>query len=185
SNSKYSMKNSIKSNVQLQILIHFNICLFIFWFLLHIFYYRQIEHQYCQQIFKNDDLYTFLSNASFTLLTIVEFGRLYAGYYGNRLEKIQHLIAFIFLSSTFQLPNHLFRLIVIECWQHYLFIPEIIFNLLLLIMTLAEIIFSGWYLKIILAKIYQQHESQQQTITNVVSENDDKHQQYNIGLDNC
>ncbi|OTF80740.1 transmembrane protein 17-like protein, partial [Euroglyphus maynei] len=136
--------NWIKSNVQLQMLLHFNICLFLFWFLLHVFYYRQINHQYClqQHYFKNDDLYAFLRNASFALLTIVECARLYAGYYGNRREKIQYLIAFIFLSITFQLPNQLFRLIVIECWRHYLFIPEIIFNILLLILTLAETLSS-------------------------------------------
>lgn len=54
-----------------------------------IFFCFQINYSNQIDLFKqNDDLYTFLSNASFTLLTIVEFGRLYAGYYGNRLEKV-------------------------------------------------------------------------------------------------
>ncbi|XP_046916240.2 transmembrane protein 17B-like [Dermatophagoides farinae] len=186
SNLNYRMKNKIQSNVQLQILLHFNIFLFILWIILHIFYYQRIEIiQYCQQVFKNDDLYVFLRNASFTLLTIVEFGRLYAGYYGNRLEKIQYMIAFIFLSTTFQLPNHLFRLITIECWYHHVFIPEIISNLLLLLMTLAEIIFSVWHLKIILEKIYQQQQQQESQQTTSVSKNDDKHQQQYVGYDNC
>lgn len=47
------MKNKIQSNVQLQILLHFNIFLFILWIILHIFYYQRIEIiQYCQQVFK-------------------------------------------------------------------------------------------------------------------------------------
>lgn len=96
------------------------------------------------------------------------------------------MIAFIFLSTTFQLPNHLFRLITIECWYHHIFIPEIISNLLLLLMTLAEIVFSVWHLKIILEKIYQQQQQQESQKTTSVSKNDDnKHQQQYVGYDNC
>ena len=85
------------------------------------------------------------------------------------------------------MPNHLFRLITIECWYHHVFIPEIISNLLLLLMTLAEIVFSVWHLKIILEKIYQQQQQQQESQqTTSVSKNDDnKHQQQYIGYDNC
>lgn len=53
-------------------------------------------------------------------------------------------------------------------------------------MTLAEIVFSVWHLKIILEKIYQQQQQQESQQTTSVSKNDDnKHQQQYIGYDNC
>lgn len=53
-----------------------------------------------------------------------------------------------------QLPNHLFRILVIQNW-HWPFLPSIVANLIIFLLLVAETMSASYHLRLILNKIYQ------------------------------
>lgn len=73
---------------------------------------------------------------------------------GARKQKTQHMLAFVFLSSCLQLPNHVFRLVVLQRW-HLSLLPQIFLNLLHCCLLVAEILLGCVHLRTMLLRIYQ------------------------------
>ncbi|KPM07345.1 transmembrane protein 17-like protein [Sarcoptes scabiei] len=151
----------LQCNVPLQILIYFNFYLSIVHVVIELIVNihhlkNDIEENHndsFQAIKKNEKLNQFFANSSLILFALIEIGRLYMGYFGNRLEKIQFLIAFVFLSISFQLPNHFFNLITLQQWRWSL-MPQITIILIVLSITVLEIILGFVHLRFIIGKIY-------------------------------
>ncbi|UXI14428.1 hypothetical protein NH340_JMT00371 [Sarcoptes scabiei] len=90
----------LQCNVPLQILIYFNFYLSIVHVVIELIVNihhlkNDIEENHndsFQAIKKNEKLNQFFANSSLILFALIEIGRLYMGYFGNRLEKVSKLI---------------------------------------------------------------------------------------------
>ncbi|KAI2804239.1 Transmembrane protein 17, partial [Blomia tropicalis] len=109
--------HKIRSNLILQYCLHFNLYLFPLWCWIEFANVSIKRSNTILTVDQDSQVYNFLHFASFLLILVVEIVRLYVGYVGNQLEKVQQMLAFTFLSTFLQLPNHLFRLMAILDWN--------------------------------------------------------------------
>lgn len=76
----------------------------------------------------------------------------------NCCYQAQYMLAFVFLSTCLQLPNHLFRLTAIQSWNWHS-LHQITSSLIAFALLCMEISFSGWHLRTIFKRIYSPERS--------------------------